>query len=413
MNKNTRNKIFAHRFDLMAKFIYVKYKELSINTSFHVDVYREHIRTFNNFKEIDNNKNNEHDFFNAFNNLISNMKENGFDVNHPIPLGKNKTLKNGAHRFVTSYFLNIEPKFHILNENFYDNYNYEFFLKRQNNPLSRKYGDFIALEGVKNNDNIRCMVIYPNVFNHICLHMIKKIIMNYGTIYYEKSVSLNDNGLNNLIIEQYRGEDWIGGLFPAFGQGGKFQRCRGRGQTHIILIHMPNTSIDNLNELKNKCRHTFKGLGKHSLHMSDYQEDTFRIASSLLNENSINYLNKGSCNISNNTQKLLEKYFNTVKGDENYCITSSLILELFELQKCNDLNYLHKDDHNLNIKNMSQHTGKWLDFYSTNVDNIIYNPDNHFYYNGHKFISLDILREMKNRRKELKDVKDLKLLDKL
>ena len=46
-------------------------------------------------------------------------------------------------------------------------------------------------------------------------------------------------------------------------------------------------------EMKEKCRSIFN-KGKHSLHMSDYTNDTFRICSSLLNKNSINYLNNGT-----------------------------------------------------------------------------------------------------------------------
>ena len=56
-------------------------------------------------------------------------------------------------------------------------------------------------------------------------------------------------------------------------------------------------------------------IGKHSLHMSDYTKDTFRISSVLLNKNSIDYLNNDSKDISDNTKNLLIKYM--IKKMEN------------------------------------------------------------------------------------------------
>jgi hypothetical protein len=127
-------------------------------------------------------------------------------------------------------------------------------------------------------------------------------------------------------------------------------------------------------ELKEKCRNLF-GLGKHSLHISDYTKDTFRIASSLLNENSIDYLNKGTNDISENTKKLLAQYFEKVGDDnEDYCLTSSIIMEMYGLHTetdCESLTYLHCES---NEKNHSQ----------IHKDDIIYNPNYHYYFNGYK-----------------------------
>jgi len=404
--------LLTQRFDLMAKYLYVKYKNFNLHTEIHIDLYREHIRTFNNFKEVDNNKNNEKDFFQSFDNLINDMKENGYDKKYSIPLGSNKVLKNGAHRLMTSYFLKLEPEINILDENVPNFYNYEFFLQREKFPLSRDYSDFMALECIKLNPNLRSLIIYPNCSTPRNLNIIKRIIQNYGVIYYEKSVQLTDNGLNNLINEQYRGEDWIGGMFPNFGQGGKYQRCRGKGKTNILLIHMKDTSLENLRKLKEDCRRKFR-LGKHSLHITDFQRDTFRVSGSLLNDNSVYYLNRGTCNFSNNSKELLNHYFDKVNTDENFCLTSSIILEMFDLRKAKDLDYLQIEDIELNSNNISPHKGEWLKYYSTNKENIIFNPKNYFYFNGHKFITLEILKEMKKNRNEEKDVRDIKLIDKL
>jgi len=163
--------------------------------------------------------------------------------------------------------------------------------------------------------------------------------------------------------------------------------------------------------MKEKCREIYK-LGKHSLHVSDYISDTRRISCSLLNENSINFLNKGTNNISPQTKTLLENYFKEVdEKNENFCLTSSLIMEMYGLRQAKDIDYLHKDDKIINLENTSVHNGKWLTYYHIHKDDIIYNPNYHFYFNGFKFSSLDVIKKMKQNRSEPKDIKDIKLIN--
>ena len=49
--------------------------------------------------------------------------------------------------------------------------------------------------------------------------------------------------------------------------------------------------------------------------------------------------------------------------------------------------------------------------YDKTIDDIIYNPKNHFYYNGIKFASLDIIKALKTRRGEEKDKVDVELIN--
>ena len=59
------------------------------------------------------------------------------------------------------------------------------------------------------------------------------------------------------------------------------------------------------------------------------------------------------------------------------------------------------------------HNSYALGRYHTSVDDIIYNPDNYFYFNGVKFASLDVVKKLKEKRMEEKDKKDLKLVERL
>ena len=48
-----------------------------------------------------------------------------------------------------------------------------------------------------------------------------------------------------------------------------------------------------------------------------------------------------------------------------------------------------------------------------NNDNLLYDPNNYFYFNGHKFLSLRNIKEMKENRNEEKDTKDNNLIIKI
>ena len=177
-----------------------------------------------------------------------------------------------------------------------------------------------------------------------------------------KTIQFNQNGFNNLIKELYRGEKWIGGLFPN-GVTEKTKLCFDNKPTTFFLIDMKDTN--KLIEMKEKCRSLYK-LKKHSLHVSDYTNDTFRIASSVLNKNSIHFLNNEHINdITMNTKLLLNKFFNEVKlNKEDFCLTSSLIMEMYGLRQAKDIDYLHENNYNINTNNIGLHSGIWENYYN-------------------------------------------------
>ena len=408
------------RFDLMAKYLYLKSLDKNLETDFFKEMYHKHLITFNGCKEFPDttlgerglSKTNINAFINSFKILIDNIKNDGYDNNFPIPIGKNGVILNGAHRLVICYYYNIIPNTISIKQDGNIGYNYSFFLNRDVNPkLEQIYSDSMALEYIKHNPNVRTMVIYPSGYNMDIIRNIISIINGYGYIYYHKIVELNGNGVNNLIKEIYRGEAWIGGMFPSgWSPGGKAERCVIDSNINSVLyISIVMNDVNKCIELKEKCRALYN-LGKHSLHMSDYSSDTYRISSSLLNSNSIHFLNNGTNDISETTKKLLLNYFKN-EINEDYCLTSSLILEMYGLRNANDVDYLHKGDNYL--EGFGLHSGEWLDYYSKNKDTIIYNPLNYFYFNGCKLASLKVVKEMKEKRNEKKDIMDLELIKKI
>lgn len=354
--KNVSN-ITPKRFDLMAKYLYIKSYDKKYTTKFFKELYHKHLITFNNCYELPDitmkdciKKENIEDYINNFDKLIDDIKKNGYNETYPIPIGYNNVIINGAHRLMTSYYYNINPITEKINKIGCESYNFDFFKNRKENPsLDDVYSDTMALEYIKHNRNIRSMIIYP--ISNMNQELIN-IINQYGYIYYCKSVELNKNGVRNLIKEAYRGESWIGGMFPSdYSANEKTELCFDDNNTTILLIEM--NDVNKSIELKEKCRKLLN-LGKHSLHMSDYTKDTFRISSVLLNKNSIDYLNNDSNDISDNTKNLLIKYFDKLDGNnEDYCLKNNIFDEITSLE--------NMDDHE-----------------------VIYNPNNYYYINGFK-----------------------------
>lgn len=353
-----------HRFDLMAKYIYVKFYNKKIKSNFYIDLYQKHLETFNNCKETLNNfsfeqKNGIDEFIKKFNFLIENIKKNGFNDKYPIPIGENNMIINGSHRLVICYYFNINPIFINENINGSINYNYNFFINRKKGfpKLKQYYSDIMALEYINHNKKLRSMIIYPRAHIYNNINKIFKLIEKYGYIYYIKKINLTHLGLNNLIKELYRGEEWIGGLFPK-GISNKTRKCVTFPMLPTIIILIELKDLDKLIELKKKCRDIFR-IDKHSLHMTDYQYDTFRVSSSLLNKNSIYFLNNFKNVINKKTQNKFKDFFdNNKENKEDICIKN-------KIDNLDNIEYLNHTD----IKNQD----------------LIYNPKNHFYFNGFKF----------------------------
>ena len=99
------------------------------------------------------------------------------------------------------------------------------------------------------------------------------------------------------------------------------------------------------------------------------------------------------------------------KNKEDYCITSSSILTLYGLSECNDIDFLTLDNeyksHNNDL--IGSHENQ-LKYYSYSKDDMILNPELHFYYGGYKFVTPKVVYEMKKNRGEDKDKIHIELL---
>lgn len=410
--------VTPNRFDLMAKLLYAIYFKKGVQTNYFLQLYEEHLRLWNGFKEYNNpEKCSRQNFLDDFKYILDNINKYGFNENYPIPISNDGSILNGSHRAAACIVNNVPPVT-INGKDGVDgvwNCGYQFFRRLNLNP---NYMDSMALQYIRSKLKTRIVILYPSVGSYK-LEEVIKYIKKYGIISYDKSISLNRNGLFNLVRQLYKGEKWGGSASNNYsGFKNKTDLCFKEGNlTRIFLVDF----YENIEKSAVQCKKSIRSLfniGNHSIHITDKADETIRIGQIVLNKNSIHFLNYS--NIDSNYErfnKLLFEYKKLVesKNDaEEYCVSGSSVLALYGLRDAYDLDYLH-DGSSLESKNkfISSHNYYSKNNYIIHKDDILFNPDNHFYYDGIKFASLDVILGIKEKRKEKKDLIDIALIKKL
>ena len=201
---NPLNLVCPRRFDLMAKYIYAKHRELNVKSMCGTKIYANHLRVWNGFHEKYPPKNSLEDFLNSFDELLDSVKNatEGRDIY--VNLDKTETLCNGAHRTVACLLYNRIP---FCNQYDVDGLKItaDFFRKHR---LEEKYLDAMALEYCKLKNNTYVMTVFPSAVGKD--NEINKILNKFGRIVYKKKVYIKDNGLINFVKIAYEGEHWLG-----------------------------------------------------------------------------------------------------------------------------------------------------------------------------------------------------------
>jgi FkbM family methyltransferase len=405
----------SQRFDLLAKYLYVKYRVNEIKTDWYLNLYIDHIRAFSSgsFREGDGLKNNLDDYINSFNLLIDNIKENGFDSNISIiPIDESAEPIDGAHRIAIAAYLGITVDVVEIPYSKFD-YGYKFFLQK---GFSEKYADRIALEYCKLNSQAVIVNLHPVALGYD--KKVEKILNNYGNIFYKKEVMVNGEAPFLLTKTYYKKEKWIGSANDGFSGARRhsIQAFKNMKTKPVrVYLYYCNKKED-LIKAKSEIRDLYN-VGNYSVHINDSHDETIDLAQLWFNQNSIHMLNNSKSNYYNVFMDRLSLYDNWLKNSnfdsELFCIDGSSPMSVYGLRQSADLDFLHlnNDIPPTGNKYLNSHNEE-AKYYKETIDQIVINPDYHFFFNGLKFISLDVLKRMKQKRNEYpKDIEDVYLLD--
>jgi len=373
INKDTKYKrilidasslIVPERIDLIAKIKYIESKELNYKTNYFYKLYKKTIESFSKglYTEPGNSyKNSFSKYIKEFDDLIIDMKENKFDPNKSlIPLGNNNAIIDGAHRLSVAYYFNQKVdclKF----EDISVNYNYEYFKK---NLLEEEYLDYLTLEYCKLKQKIYIMLLKN--FND------EKIDDDYKVIYI-KNIPFNNTLIKNILFETQKLD-----------------------LNDIDSLKLIVFETENINKYKEKIINEYNS---DLIYISNIYENSIEILEMLLNKNSIEFLS--NINIHHNTKinKQLKEIKEMMKMQnlnfEDYIFTSDVVMSLYDLKKCENIECLSHNKIKSNLTNNVAYNDK---NYNKTLDELIYNPNNYFYYNSLKFLTLKNVK--KNNTKD-------------
>lgn len=395
------------RLDIAIKLFFLDNKDKG---EFAKIIYEKHIQAFTlgSFNEYGNtNKDSLQKYIDSFETTFNTIKNNGFENKISLlPISGDKSILNGAHRLASAIYLNeeVDCVFLDLENQIYD---YKFFKQRH---LSHDIFEIAVSKFIEYSANTYIAFIWPTAQG--CDEDIEKIIPN---IIYRKEVKLNRNGAHNLLSQIYYGEDWLGDAHNDFnGSNGKLVECF-KTFDPIRVIAFQEENLEKVLAIKDRVRDVFK-VGKHSIHITDTKEEAIRTARIIFNDNSIHFLNYSKPNKYKSTHTKITRFKEFLHehkiDNDKIIIDSSLILSAYGIREAFDIDYLLDGDLNIS-SSLIEPNDKHLHFYNQSKNELIYNPNNYFYFNDIKFVSFPLLYRMKKRRGDIKDKNDCKMMDAL
>ena len=380
------NDLLTHkRFDVVVKYMYAK----NLSSEFYKSVYKEHLRIWNGFKEGNPKKNGFEEFDNAFKSIINNT------VDEPVPVNPDGHIANGAHRLAAALYHQrpINTRSTNSDENYPIEADYRVFL---NKGLHKHMLQRTALEYAKLKSNTHVICLFP--IAHSRFDEVINIIKKHSNIFYKSSEVINRTGQLGLIKEIYLSDGWA-------SEKGIMKKCKQcfREMANVTFVLIDAKNLETVKEMKKEIRALFK-VGNHSVHINDYHEDTIRIAKTVFNDNSLHFLNNRKNVLFPNYKKLMIN----IKPNDNEIITGSTVLSLYGLRDCKDIDKIYYNNPPADSHN--QYVGT---LYKLTLDDIFNNPKHHLYYNGFKYVSLEVIKNMKQIRNEPKDIIDVRLAEQI
>ncbi|ASN05989.1 hypothetical protein [Virgibacillus necropolis] len=394
------------RFDIMAKYIYGKFHENKFNSSWGYRLYEDHIWVFNKYDEDDDSgKKGIASFVNSFNRTLKSVKENGFDGTLSLlPINKDNVPIDGAHRLTAALLYNKKVKTIRLNASGV-NYNHEFFKQK---GLRTKWADAIAYEYCKLKKDTYVVLLFPKSLEK--KQDVREVLSKHGSIYYEKDIKIVKEGPKNLMMQLYNNDyQDLSNVLSSF--------TNGVGTISVFVFETKN--FEKLSRIHEELTRLYSNP-VNSFYINETHNDTIRLTQMFLNENSIHFLNNailGSFEkLRRNTNKYKQLLNDKTIDNECFCVISDSVLAAYGIRESLNLDFIHYG-HNLleecsDSDCLRSYNNELLTF-KKSVDDIIFNPENHFYYEGIKFATLKTVKNIKKKQRTFKDKKGIHKINSL
>ena len=349
--------VVSERIDLICKLFYIECREKKRDLTFAKELYTEHLRAFSEgtFTEPGNEeKDSLKKYFDTFDRLIDDIKENGFDASKSvIPVSDNGVILDGSHRVAIAIYYHIElpvVRIHGTEQCFDTSY-------FQNNGLKRIYLDFMVDQYIRRKEQTFVVCLWPAGYDEGKNKRTDTILRQAAHIVYRKEIRFNYSGVKQLVTQVYHHQSWTCGIDNAFsGVEGKAKPCYAKNKITTIYV-IEDITQPEIVELKSRIRDIYQ-IENHSIHITDTKNEAIEAAELVFNENSIHLANYGNPSV----------YWDLVKG--------------FILQD-------PQDDRVSLFTQTLYGIGQSDENAFSDDDSLVYNPLKYLYYFGKKVLAID------------------------
>jgi len=406
------------RFDVFIKLYYLK--KANQKASLGRAAYLLSIHCLNNFIEYDDNKKiikcGSGDFEKSFEYTFKSIEKSGFQREYsPIPIINGKPI-NGAHRVAISIYLNKRVATEEVKTQDYTNFPYDFFVERQ---YPQELLERVFFNMIKHLPNTYCACLFPS--SEDTHNEFLKIIENECTVVLDYKKGFNRIGKTVLMEILYSGEDWLGNRKNKFnGASDKYSRCfLNKNEVRIICFQFNNNepNIERVLKFKELYRAIARKL-KHSIHITDNDDETSRLIESTLNENSMHWMNFQIIRaLPKFTKKMLEFENFLIKNNvdkDAVIIVGGSVLAAYGLRDTDDIDFITMKSSSADIAMDIDYDCHNQYFADLGIDTDCYFDESYFFnFMGFRFLKVEELKRFKLKRNEYKDRVDLKLIEQL
>lgn len=399
------------RFDLMIKYLYVRFHLRGEHIPFVDGLYARHLLgPDGQHAEADGRKVSLNDYVYQFERLISSLQLRGYDRRiSVVPVNLDGSCLDGAHRLAASAYLGETLPVAV-----FDHPDQDLSLShfRSRRILLEDEIDWVLLHYCVLNTNAY-IVNVRHLADLVADEDIETILGRYGRVYGKKEIAFTFEGTVLREYLFYRNEEWIGGPRDGFSGARLRAEAFGAGRLRIFVFECPR--FEDVLAAKESIR-SLCGLGNDSVHVTDTREETIALAQMYFNANTLHRTNRCGTHSEQEFLRLLQSFTHFIDSNgiprEDVVIDGSSVMALYGLRRVGDIDFLQSGRvpsppaNELFDNHVSQ-----LRYHPVSKNELIYDPRYHLYFEGMKFISLSVLNQMKrNRAERPKDIDDVALI---
>ena len=419
---DARNLVSADRLDIGIKWLLVRDIMNNVDNPANKSLYARHIMAWTQGKEgfmpsSGRIKDGVQEYIDEARKIIEDIKANGFDKSHAVPLSSDNEPLDGIHR-IASCIEADEP----------------VWIKRCPGlkPEIKLYYKWYMENGFDTDDLLRIYRaycdLYKGAFGIVVLfgpaldlwnYLLKQLERQFKLVgYVDLNFESNYIAYENLINEMYFYK-WV---YNSDEINHKISLLKLAPLKLRVIVLSDENSKENfygkLKEFKLNMREaTFFDFDDIELqiHSSDNEEEANHLAKVLLSPNNLNVIrhrfnNNYRKEFIDNIVKIKKIIMEAGVPLDEILVVNSMVLEALGIRNARDIDVMCRQENKGRLTENGLDTSSWP-YYCENINRLLTDDNCYFIFNGMKFLNIDFLKEKKQKGGREKDKRDIRLID--